>query len=123
MKRWILAAPVILFLGTAALAQDALVGSYKGSFQIQTNRGNTDIGVTLVIAAVDDGKLRGTGTLHRGPCSGDYPLEGYVKGNAVGVRSTAKGGAAGDCTFFFKGIAEGNRLVGNMGKYEVELRK
>jgi hypothetical protein len=109
--------------GSVCFAQDALVGKYAGSFPVQTNRGNIDVGVTVLIASVEDGKLKGTGTYHTGPCAGDYPLEGIVKGNAVGLRGTAKGGRAGDCAFGFKGTAEGNRLVGSIGKYEVELRK
>ena len=109
--------------GSACFAQDALVGKYAGSFPIQTNRGNVDVGVTVVIASAEDGKLKGTGTYHAGPCAGDYPLEGYVKGNAVGLRGTAKGGRAGDCAFGFKGTVEGNRLIGSIGKYEIELRK
>jgi hypothetical protein len=106
-----------------AFAQDSIVGSYNGNYEVQTIRGQQRWGVTLAIASVEDGKVKGTATLHQGGCQGSYPVEGSVKGNVIGVRATEKGGPAGDCSFGFKGKVEGNRLVGNMGKYEVELRK
>ncbi len=43
------------------------------------------MGVTLVIASIEDGKLTGTGTYHAGPCRGYYPLVGSLKDNAIGV--------------------------------------
>ena len=98
------------------------MGTYKGSYEINTIRGQQQ-GVTLIIAAVEDGKLRGTGSYSFGSCAGEYPVEGSVKGNEVGLRATAKGGRAGDCSFGFKGSINGNQLVGTMGKYEVVLRK
>ena len=104
-------------------AQDSAVGTYKGSFEVQGTMRYTVMGVTLVIASIADGKLTGTGTYHAGPCRGDYPLVGSLKDNAIGLRSTSKGGAGGDCSFGFKGKVEGNQLVGNMGKYEVVLQK
>ena len=110
-------------VSAASFAQDSIVGSYQGSYAITNARGPVEIGVTLVIASVNEGKLTGTGTYHFGACRGDYPLVGSLKENAIGLRSTAKGGAAGDCGFGFKGTVEGNRLVGNIGKYEVVLRK
>jgi hypothetical protein len=106
----------------AAFAQSALVGTYRGSYEVDS-KGRQRFGVTLAIASVEGGKVKGTATLHDGPCRGSYPVEGFVKDTAIGVRALQKGGAAGDCTFGFKGKIDGNRLVGNMGKFEVELRK
>ena len=114
---------VAFSVSAASFAQDSVVGTYKGSFPLATARGPVEIGVTLVIASVDEGKLTGTGTYHSGACLGDYPVVGSVKENAIGLRSTKKGGAAGDCGFGFKGTVEGNRLVGNIGRYDVVLRK
>jgi hypothetical protein len=105
-----------------AFAQDALVGSYNGSYEVES-KGRQRFGVTLAIASVEDGKVKGTATLHDGPCRGSYPVEGFVKGTGIGVRAIQKGGAAGDCGFGFKGKIDGNRLVGNMGRFEVDLRK
>jgi hypothetical protein len=107
----------------SVFAQESLVGKYTGNYEVATPRGNFRVGVTLVIDGVEDGKVKGAATLHQGNCRGDYPLEGTVKDEVIGLRSTAKGGPAGDCGFGFKGKVEGNRLVGNMGKYEVEFRK
>jgi hypothetical protein len=106
-----------------ALAQDGLVGTYNGSYEVQSTKGHLRFGITLAIASVQDGKVKGTGTLQDGPCRGSYPVEGFVKDGAIGVRAIEKGGAAGDCGFGFKGKIEGNRLIGNLGKFEVVLRK
>ena len=106
-----------------ALAQDAAVGTFRGSFDAHTNIGLVSVGVTLTISSVDDGKVTGTGNLARGVCAGNYPLAGTLKGADLAVRATQKGGPAGDCSFGFRGKVDGNRLVGTMGKYEVELRK
>ena len=122
MGRSIAVATAAALCVSAAFAQDTLDGSYKGSVPFQTGRGPFDIGVTLVIAKVQDGAISGVGSLHTGACRGDYPLEGKGSGNGFYVLS-AKGGPSGDCTFGFKGRLEGNKLVGTMGKYDVELRK
>src|SRR4051812_8908575 len=114
---------VMLTVSAAAVAQDSLKGTYNGSFDVNTPIGLQKYGVTMVIDSVDDGKVKGTATYQRGSCRGDYPIEGFVKADTIGVRSTTKGGTAGDCTFGFRGKIDGNRLVGNMGKYEVEFRK
>jgi hypothetical protein len=106
-----------------AFAQDSLVGKYNGSYEVHTMRGPQKFGVTLAINSVEAGRVTGTATLHQGGCRGDYPVAGSVKDDAIGVRATTKGGPAGDCGFGFKGKVDGNRLVGQMGKYEVELRK
>ena len=114
---------VAFSLSAASFAQDSIVGTYKGSFPVQTYAGDVEVGVTLVIASVEDGKIAGTGSYHRGSCLGDYPVVGILKDKAIGIRGTKKGGAAGDCAFFFKGTVDGNRLVGAIGKYDVVLRK
>ena len=104
-----------------SFAQGALTGSYQGSYTFQAAK-PFEIGVTLVIAKAEAGAIAGTGTLHTGACRGDYPVSG--KGQAGGFFVVSgKGGPAGDCTFGFKGRLEGNKLVGTIGKYDVELRK
>jgi hypothetical protein len=112
-----------LFAAEAAFAQGTVVGTYNGSYEVESTNGRHRFGVTLAITSVEGGKVKGTGTLHDGPCRGSYPVEGFSKDTALGVRGIEKGGPAGDCTFGFKGKVDGNRLVGNLGKYEVDLRK
>jgi hypothetical protein len=114
---------VLLCVSAAAVAQESITGTYNGSIEVRTPRGLERMGVTMVISGIEDGKLKGTGTIQQGPCRGDYPIEGNVKGDAIGVVSKGKGGASGDCVFGFRGKIDGNRLVGSMGKYEVEFRK
>jgi hypothetical protein len=106
-----------------AVAQESVAGTYNGNYEVSTPRGHQRWGVTLTISNVEGGKVKGIATLQQGPCRGDYPVEGVVKNGVIGVTATAKGGPGGDCSFFFKGKIDGNRLVGNMGKYDVELRK
>jgi hypothetical protein len=112
-----------MLCGTVSFAQDSILGKYVGSFAVHTNRGEQQVGVTVLIDAVQDGKVKGTATLGGRACPGDYPFEGTVKGNAIALRAADKSGPGGDCRFGFKGTVEGNRLVGSMGKYELELRK
>jgi len=115
---------VALACGSAtAAAQDSLAGTYKGDYEVYTSGVQRRLGMTLVISEVEDGKVKGTATFQQGPCRGDYPVQGRVRDGVIGIVSTTKGGASGDCSFGFKGKVDGNRLVGNMGKYEVEFRK
>ena len=114
---------VALCASGAVFAQDSIVGRYTGSFDFQTNQGLQKVGVTVVIDSVEDGRVKGTATMGGRACAGDYPVEGTLKGSELAVRSTRKGGPAGDCSFAFRGTAEGSRLVGRMGKYDVELRR
>ena len=112
-----------LLLSFTALSQESLPGAYQGAFEVHTNLGIQSVGVTLKIDAVDDGKVKGVATMGGRACAGDYPVEGTLKGQQIAVRATQKGGRAGDCSFAFAGTVDGNRLVGKMGKYDVELRK
>ena len=114
---------VLSCVSAAAIAQQSIMGTYNGSIEVRTPRGLERMGVTMVISDIEDGKLKGTGTIQQGPCRGDYPIEGNMKGDAIGVISKGKGGASGDCVFGFRGKVDGERLVGNMGQYEVEFRK
>jgi hypothetical protein len=113
----------VLCISAVAVAQGPVTGTYNGKMEVTTSRGPQRGGVTMVIKSVESGKVKGTGTIQQGPCRGDYPIEGNVKGDAIGVISKGKGGASGDCVFGFRGKIDGNRLVGSMGKYEVEFRK
>jgi hypothetical protein len=110
---------IVALAAFPVLAQDSLAGAYRGNFTVD----NFNVGVTLVIAQVQDGKLTGTGTFHGGSCAGDYPVQGGVKGDGIGLISTKKGGASADCVFGFRGRIEGNQLVGSMGRHQVTLRK
>jgi hypothetical protein len=124
MKLLIVSACVAMTcITTTAFAQASIAGTYNGDYEVYGSGGQRRFGITLVINSVEDGKVKGSATLHQGSCRGEYPVEGTVKDDVIGVRSTAKGGTAGDCSFGFKGKVDGNRLVGNMGKYDVVFRK
>jgi hypothetical protein len=114
---------VMTCASAAAVAQDSLEGTYNGNYEVYNRAGKQSYGATLVLNKPEEDKVKGTATLHQGNCRGEYPVEGTVKDGAIGLRATAKAGLAGDCSFGFKGKVDGNRLVGNMGKYEVVFRK
>lgn len=109
-------------LPLAAGAQDSLVGTYNASYT-STGIQSTLQSLTIVIASVEDGRVKGTGTRHDRACAGEYPLEGSLKGDQIRLRATKKGGPAGDCTFGFAGKVEGGALVGKYGPHEVKFSK
>jgi hypothetical protein len=110
------------FVGPAC-AQGDVTGKYNGNLVAQYMGRDTSVGLTLVIASAENGRVKGTATLGGGPCAGDYPFEGFLKGNELGVRSNVKGGRAGDCEFGMRGTIEGNRITGTYGRYPVQLAK
>jgi hypothetical protein len=109
-------------LPLAVGAQDSLVGTYNASYT-STGIQSTLQSLTIVIASVEDGRVKGTGVRHDKACGGEYPLEGSIKGDQLRVRATKKGGPAGDCSFGFAGKIEGNTITGKWGPHEVKFSK
>jgi hypothetical protein len=109
-------------LPLAASAQDSLVGTYNASYT-STGIQSTLQSLTIVISNVEDGRVKGTGVRGDKACSGEYPLEGSLKGDQIRLRATKKGGPAGDCSFGFAGKVEGNTMVGKYGPHEVKFSK
>ncbi|HEX2828911.1 MAG TPA: hypothetical protein VHP37_21350 [Burkholderiales bacterium] len=122
-QRWH-AAAIVMAAGCAspAWAQADITGRYTGNLVVQYQGRDSSIGLTMVIASADNGRVKGVATLG-GPCAGDYPFEGFLKGNELGVRSNVKGGRAGDCEFGMRGTIEGNRITGTYGRYPLQLTK
>jgi hypothetical protein len=114
---------VAVALSTYSHAQESIVGKYEGFFTAQTNVGDRNVGLVIDLQSAEGASVKGTGRVLSGPCLDDYPLEGTFKDGELRLRSTKKGGRAGDCGFGFRGKAESNKLTGRFGKYEVELRK
>ncbi len=127
MKKIVVAAGLAISFSTPVLAQHALVGKYSGSFAQTTSQGELHPGLTLEILAVEGDIVKGTAVrMALGPsrgCAGEYPVEGKVKGDTLALRATKKGGPAGDCDLTLRLKAEGNKLVGTMLNYKVELSK
>jgi hypothetical protein len=98
-------------------AEDVVVGTYSGSYTFPGPVGDTPLGVKLVITDVDgDGVVKGRVELNsRGPCAGDYPMLGKLQEKKLVMRSTEKRGRAGDCSFSFNVVADGNKLIGTTG--------
>jgi hypothetical protein len=117
---------VLMFGSSFAVAQDnPMVGKWSGSY---VSGKNTTVRVVLDVKNVDGEKIQGTGTLYSsarrgGECSGEYSVEGTLKGKELRVRSTEKGGPAGDCNFNLAGTLEGNKLLAKRGQNEFEMTK
>ena len=103
--------------------QGDVTGKYSGSYTVQFHGRDAEIGLTLDIASVENGRVKGVATMGGQSCAGEYPFEGYLKGNELGIRSNVKGGRAGDCVFGMRGTVEGNRFVGTYGSFPVRLSK
>lgn len=115
---------VLLLIESAAFAQDSLIGRYTGSYSFAGTTGDTLLGVTLVIASVEGGEIKGTVDLNsRGACAGTYPMQGTLKEGALRLRG--KGGRAGDCGFGLDLTQQDGKLVGTVGvkKTPIQLSK
>lgn len=118
MKRLALASLIAISIGhgTITYAQNALVGTYRGSYPVFTSMGGVQVGVQLIIASDENGIVKGTATTYsKHPCAGTYPMEGKRDGNNLVLIATAKGGRAGDCSFRLNLAQEANKLVGTTG--------
>ena len=114
---------LLLSICAPAYGQADVTGKYSGSYTAQFLGRDAEVGLTLVISSVEDGRVKGVATMGGQSCGGEYPFEGYLKGTELGIRSNVKGGRAGDCTFGMRGTLEGNRIVGTYGSYPVRLSK
>ena len=128
MKRLALAFLIAISMGhgTITYAQDSLVGTYNGSYTYPGGRGHSPISATvqLIIASVENGVAKGTATTFQNASAGEYPMEGKIDGNKLTMKSTAKGGRTGDCTFGFNVTQEGGKFVGTTGSgYPLQLSK
>ena len=127
MKNIVIAAVLALLFSCPVLAQQTLLGKYSGSFVLITKRGDVNAGLTLEILTVEGDTVKGKavrmaeGT--RVSCAGEYPVEGKVKGDALELIATEKGGPAGDCPMTFRLTVEGSKLVGTMNNFKTQLSK
>ena len=125
MRGKILGGVLVLWIASAAFAQQTLLGTYSGSYSATTFSGSNPIEVrlTLDITSLEDGIVKGKGMNYSRPCYGEYPLEGILKGNELKLDATRKGGPAGDCGMSLRLTVDGNKLVGTMGKWNARLSK
>ena len=107
--------------GTITYAQDSLIGKYNGTLEVPpTNHAPVGIEVLTVTGET----VTGIGHRFGGPCSGDYPFSGTVKGNTLKIKHTKMGGPAGDCGFRFTLTVEGDKLVGTFAnKFSAKFSK
>ncbi len=119
MKHLALAFVIAVSIGNGSTvhAQESLIGKYTGTFTYTGgSSGPRQLGLELDVATEDNGVVKGVVRLTTaGPCAGTYPMAGKLQDNKLIMRSTAKSGAAGDCSFSFNAVREGNKLVGTTG--------
>ena len=116
----------VCFGATSAMAEDsALVGTWKGQY---ITGAQTTHSIALDIKSVDNGVIKGTVQRHtnaRVPdvCnSGEYPVEGSVKGNTLRVRgqATLRGQ---ECSYTLNGTVEGDKILAKVGQREFTMTK
>jgi len=127
MKRVTLACFMVISLGNGAFlhAQDSLVGTYSGRYQgAHAGVKNYANGVQLTITAGENGAVKGTmrvfisGNQGLGACGGNFPMEGAYADGKLQMKSIVKGGSAGDCSYGFVAVKDGNKLTGTMDSGE-----
>jgi hypothetical protein len=123
VKAFVAVVALASLLATPVSAQDSPTGTYSGSIVAQSFGADFNVGLTIVITSVDDGRVKGVATMGGRACAGEYPFEGSLKGNELAIRSTVKGGRAGDCTFGMRGTLNGNTITGKIGQYPLQLSK
>jgi hypothetical protein len=110
-------------------AQESIGGKYSGGYMVRVNQGDQRVSLMLEILSVEGGKvtakaLRGA-VGNAGPgliCAGEYQMVGTYENNTLRIKSVS-GPGGGDCRLGFILVAEGNKLKGTVGKFEVELSK
>jgi hypothetical protein len=116
---------VTLLSSGLAYAQDTLIGKYTGSVTYPGKRGDTQLGLELVIESIESGSVKATADYFTGgKCAGQYPMVGRYAGNKLQLKSTEKVGRAADCGLILNLAVEGNKLLGTTyGGHRVQLSK
>lgn len=105
-------------------AEESVIGKYTGSFIVSTSRGPIRTGLGLVLDSAEGGVVKGNAKIFDWSCAGDYPMEGTLAEGKMQLRSTAKGGRAGDCSLRLNLAVDGDRLTGTTGSGQpVQLSK
>jgi len=120
---------LVLALPATCYAQDSLLGKYSGSYMGSSARSAAQ-GLTLEITSIDGETVKGVASRFSqsrsggsGDCTGNYPMEGTIKGDQLVLRSTEKSGRAESCSTTLRLKVEGNKLAGTMNKSTATLSK
>ena len=102
-------------------AQQGLVGTYVGEYRERQPEGYPRTQTaTLEITSAQSGKLTGKYNLASFGCGGTYEVEGTYQDNKLDMRT--KSGALRGCgDEQLMPMTQGNKLVGKVGAYEIEL--
>ncbi|HSQ04610.1 MAG TPA: hypothetical protein VLN59_11265 [Burkholderiales bacterium] len=116
---------ITLFCSGLAYPADALIGKYSGSVTYPGRRGDTPIGLELVIESIESGTVKAKAAYSmRGPCAGEYLMAGTYADNKLRLKSIENSGRTGDCVLILNLAAEGNSLVGATASgYRVQLSR
>lgn len=100
----------LLGLCGSGIGQDALTGTYSGSFTATRGPKPIEVRVELVIASVAQGVVKANGKILNGQCAGLYAMEGNYEGNRLTLK-----GFEGPCPMAFDLTHSGNKLEGTTG--------
>ena len=124
MRTHLIAIGIAVFLcSPCSYAQESLVGTYKGSFAASVAGGRSiNVGVSLDISTAADGKIAGKMIHFGGQCRGEYAAAGTYEGAKLDIKVAE--GVVKDCGKYSVIVtAQGNKLVGTLGKYNIELSR
>jgi hypothetical protein len=110
----------------SALAQDNnLVGTWSGSYLYMGSVRSTPapVGVEVEITSVEGNVVKGLAKQFSRVCGGEFPLNGKLDGNNLGMISASNLGPTGDCRFGFRAVVDGNKMTGKVGTYDLQLNK
>ena len=117
-RRGIVLSMLMLLAASSAIgAESSIVGQYTGSLAAPARRGGADRqwGIVIDIRSAEAGKLSGTLTnSSQSECRGQYPAEGWLKGDQVHFQMTETREIQGCAKLLFQGFVEGDKLVGKM---------
>ena len=110
-----------LLFCTLLLAQELSIGKYSGSYQ--PSMGGKNYSLELNITRFENNAVEASVLRYGVSCSGEYKLKGSYKESKLTLRSIADGGNAGDCKTNLSLSLDGNKLVGKLGAWPIELHK
>jgi len=112
----------MLLLSGAAIGQEALPGTWKSSFSVESKtRGTLKIGFQLAINPLDGEKATGIWTMMNGDCLGEYPFTGTFKSNRLSIKAASEKRGCGPYSATF--TLKGDKMVGRYSGQDVTLEK
>jgi hypothetical protein len=112
----------LLLFSSILFAQQELLGTYRGTFDVEGSRNRNTHGLELQITSIESGTMTGKLKVMGGNCRGDYSISGKYSSNEFALRTAA--GEIKGCgnTRLVLAVRDG-KLVGQYGRSATELSK